>query len=103
MGRLLGGRPTAYATSAWRQGTNPTPTKLLELVNRFDTNWGAELQALFDDDDELIERSIRNLVATRNRVAHGSSEQVRVRPALEFASHAELLGAWFIGRFDPTQ
>jgi hypothetical protein len=96
-------RVAAYAQSAWRQGTNPSPAKLIELVTRFDPSWGAELAGLLAEDDEFLHRSIKNLVSTRNRVAHGSSEQVRVRPALDFASNATLVVDWFVQTFDPTR
>jgi hypothetical protein len=94
-------RVGAYAAASWRRGFNPTPQALVELVSRFDGLWAEELQGILDDDDERLSRSLSNLVSTRNKVAHGASEQVRIRVALDFASDAREVSDWFLMRFLP--
>lgn len=92
-------RVRSFVTTSWRRGTNPTPGTLTELLARLDPAWSDQLGDLLGANDERLHRSLKNLVATRNKVAHGSSEQVRVRTALDFASDAVEVADWFTTRF----
>ena len=67
----------------------------------FDRLWGEELQNLLEWDDERLSRSIANLVSTRNKVAHGASEQVRSSGRTSFRRGRSKISDWFLQRFHP--
>lgn len=80
---------------------NPTPDRLLNLVGAFDSAWRAELETRLDADDQLLRREIAFLVDRRNKIAHGVSESVTARKALDLLEAARDVADWFLLRFDP--
>lgn len=97
--------PAAYnfASSWLGGGTNPAPERLIKLVRRFHHEWGEELYAFFEADDQRLRRSISFLVGRRNKIAHGESEGVGARRSLDLADEAMEVADWFILRLDPTR
>jgi hypothetical protein len=95
--------PTAasFGRSWLGRGGNPWPGSLVQLVRRFDGSWGDELQALFDRDDEQLKREVSLLVDRRNKIAHGLSEGIGARKALDLVAATEPIADWFIWRLDP--
>lgn len=94
-------RVASFGQSWFGRGRNPTPDSLVQLVNRFDGEWAESLQNLLDKDDELYKRELAFLVDRRNRIAHGLSEGVGTRKALDLVEVGKEIGQWFITTFDP--
>jgi hypothetical protein len=92
---------SAYGSSWLGKGSSPTPDHLVRLVRRFDRTWADALEAFLRADDELLWRELSLLVDRRNLIAHGLSEGVTQRKALDLAGHAKVTADWFITRFDP--
>lgn len=89
--------------SSWLgRGMNPSPERMIALVNRFDTVWGTELEDLLKADDEFLARELAFLVDRRNKIAHGLNEGIGARKALDLKSAAVSVTDWFILRFNPS-
>lgn len=95
-------RSSSFAHSWFGRGANPSPGNLVSLVSKFDPEWGKDLQQFLDDDDELLKRQLDFLVTRRNKIAHGESEGVGVRKALDLSETAFKLTDWFIVTFNPS-
>jgi hypothetical protein len=93
----------AFGASWFGRGFNPTPDRIVSLVKRFDSMWATELEEKLEADDELLSRELSFLVDRRNKIAHGLSEGLGARKALDLVAAAEELADWFIARFDPQQ
>jgi hypothetical protein len=91
----------SFAGSWFGTGRNPSPTKLLELVRKFSNEWEVDLRGILDADDEYLRRELELLVAKRNKIAHGLSEGVGARKALDFVPCVVKVAEWFILSFDP--
>jgi hypothetical protein len=94
-------RVTSFGTSWLGRGANPSPERLVGLVRRFDTEWATELQGRFDVDDQRLSREVSFLVDRRNKIAHGVSEGIGARKALDLVSVTREVADWFILRLDP--
>ncbi len=94
-------RSAAFGESWLGRGSNPKPSKLVELVKRFDTEWGEELHGLFAQNDELLRRELEFLVDKRNRISHGLNQGIGMTKALSLVPHAITVSDWFIIKFDP--
>ena len=94
-------RSAAFGASWFGRGNNPTPSRLVELVRRFDPAWADDLQELFNNDDELLHREISFLVDRRNKIAHGLSEGIGVRKSLDLVDPTKSVCGWFINTLDP--
>lgn len=94
-------RASAFGASWLGRGSNPSPGKLVALVQRLDKSWAAELLDLFNLDDEVLKRDIEFLVSSRNRIAHGQSNSIGTRRALDLSKSVLIVTQWFIERFDP--
>lgn len=73
----------------------------MQLVQRFDNHWAKDFEALLDKEDEFLRRELSYLVDRRNKIAHGLSEGVGVRKALDLVPVGQEIGNWFIVTFDP--
>lgn len=89
-----------FISGFFGRGSNPTPDRLLMLVERFDRSWSAELEDYFAADDELVARDLALLVDRRNKIAHGLSEGMGARKALDLTRLARDLADWFVLRLD---
>lgn len=98
-----GGVVRTFSQSWLPSHRNPWPDRLVEWVGRFDSTWSAELVELFDDDDERLRRELAFLVDRRNRIAHGLSEGIGVRKALDLRAVSLEVADWFIRRFNPNR
>lgn len=83
------------------RGRNPKPEALLTRMAGFDEKWAADLLALFKDEDGKISRELEFMVDRRNKIAHGQSESVNRRKALDLAEIALDLGEWLTTLIDP--
>jgi hypothetical protein len=94
-------RASAFGGSWLGQGRGAHPDNLVALVSKFDSEWAAEFNELLDQNDQELRREISLLVNRRNKIAHGLSEGIGVRKALELAHYARLAADWFVLRLDP--
>ena len=94
-------RSSGFGGSWLGRGRNPSPGNLVELVRRFDAAWADELEDRFNQDDERLRREVSFLVDRRNKIAHGLSEGVGVRKAMDLVLVAIEVTEWFILRLDP--
>jgi RiboL-PSP-HEPN len=95
------GRVKHFSTSWLKRIENPTPDNLLQLAGRFDSTLRDDLGALFEGNDGELRREISLLVEKRNAIAHGESEGIGSRKALDLLKYSRLLTDWFILNFDP--
>lgn len=54
------------------------------------------------EQDELLHRELSFLLDRRNKIAHGHSEGITVRKALDLKRVAVQIADWFILRFNPN-
>ena len=94
-------RVAAYGVSWVSQRGNPKPERLVDLVRRFDSEWGDELESLLDEDDGYVRRELSFLVDRRNKIAHGESEGISASKALALLEPVRRLADWFVLRLDP--
>lgn len=83
------------------KGRNPRPETLLDRTKSLSESWAADLQSYLDDDDGKVRRELEFMVDRRNRIAHGQSESVNRRKALDLADVALDLGEWLTMLIDP--
>jgi hypothetical protein len=95
------GRVKLFSRSWLVRVNNPDPDRLLELVGRFDLDLQQDLRRLFGENDFELKREISLLIDKRNSIAHGESEGIGSRKALELLRYSKLLTDWFISNFDP--
>jgi hypothetical protein len=95
------GRVKYFSESWLKRIENPTPDRLLELVGRFDSSLKDDLSELFEKNDGELKREISFLVGKRNTIAHGESEGIGPRKALDLLKYSKSVTDWFILNFDP--
>ena len=95
------GRVRFFSASWLKKVENPTPDNLVQLVGRFDSSLRDELSALFEDNDGELRREVSLLVEKRNAIAHGESDGIGSRKALDLLNYSRILTDWFIRNFDP--
>jgi|SRR5580658_10504175 hypothetical protein len=95
------GRVKLFSHSWLSRINNPNPDYLLELVGRFDASLQSDLRTLFEDNDFELKREISLLIDKRNAIAHGESEGIGSRKALDLMKYSKSLTDWFILNFDP--
>ena len=94
-------RVYSFGVSWLGRGMNPSPERLISFVNRLDPAWASELREMLDADDQHLSRELSLLVDRRNKIAHGLSEGIGARKALDLVSAVTETASWFILRFDP--
>jgi hypothetical protein len=95
------GRVMQFSQSWLKRLDNPAPDRLLELVGRFDGPLENDLCTLFNRNDGELRREISLLIDKRNAIAHGESEGIGSRKALNLLNYSRSLTDWFILNFDP--
>lgn len=92
---------SSYGASWLGRGANPTPDHLSRLVRRFDATWADGFDVLMHSNGDLLRTELSFLVDRRNKIAHGLSEGITGRKALELATYAKQVADWFVVQFDP--
>ncbi|WP_214108081.1 HEPN domain-containing protein [Acrocarpospora catenulata] len=95
------GRVRLFSRSWTARINNPEPERLIEMVGRFGPELQRDLRELFENNDSELKREISLLINKRNLIAHGESEGVGSRKALDLLNYSQLLTDWFILNFDP--
>ena len=83
------------------KGRNPRPEVLLERTALLSEDWGESLHDYLRKDDATAHRELSFMVDRRNQIAHGQSESVNRRKALDLADVALNLGEWLTELIDP--
>jgi len=91
----------AYIRSGFFKGANPRPERLVTTLKRLDPVIAADVEIFLQADDQERSRDLQFLIDRRNKIAHGQSENVGRRRALELASVAIDLGDLFVQQLDP--
>lgn len=75
----IGGRSapqvTSFLKSFFRRGTNYDCDDILELLLKFDNNWGNRFK-LFVNDNDQIKGGIASCYAIRNSIAYGGTQSL---------------------------
>lgn len=93
---------SSYAKSWLPWGTTSAkPSSLANLLQRLSPDISSRFDDFVSKDDEAIKRELSNLVAKRNRIAHGEGENVTAAKALEFRLLAAQVCDWFVDELGP--
>lgn len=92
-----------YIRSGMFKGRNPWPNRIEELLGAFFDDWGRQIKEFLDADDELLNRELKFLIQKRNSIAHGQSEGVARRKALDLCDYAILLADKIIDIVAPVR
>jgi hypothetical protein len=99
-----GGPVRSFARSQLgRLNANVGPGSLVELVRKFDPDLEADLTRFLDEENQRVRRELDFLVRSRNRIAHGESENINPRKALDLKEIACEVVDWFILSFNPAR
>jgi len=82
-------------------GKNPKSDTLIMRLRSFDEVWATSFGDYLADDDNRAQRELDYMVDRRNRIAHGGSESVNMRKALDLADIAVEIGERLITLLDP--
>lgn len=82
-------------------GRNPKPGSISEILKRLSPDWAAEFDEMMAEDSDLYSRELSFLVDRRNKIAHGQSEGVGRRKALDLAKIALHIADWIIETLNP--
>lgn len=82
----------SYVESGFFKGRNPKPGKIDSLLRSFRVEWAEEVADLLGKDDELLKRELEFLVSKRNSIAHGQSDSLGRRKALDLCDYAIMIG-----------
>lgn len=91
----------SYVRSGFFRGSNPHPSRLTGTLDRLNKSISNDLSGFLSQDDQRVHRELGFLIDRRNRIAHGQSENVSRRKALDLASIALEIGDWITEHLDP--
>lgn len=77
-----------YVKSGLFRGRNPKAGRIEEFLSSFREGWGKEITDFLCADDELLKRELDFLVSRRNKIAHGQSEGIGRRKALDLCDYS---------------
>jgi hypothetical protein len=91
-----------YVKSGLFRGANPSPELLSRRLNALSAEWASDFAELMDADDGLFGRELSFMVDRRNKIAHGRSESVNRRKAVDLSQIGLDLGDWLVQCVDPS-
>lgn len=94
---------TSYVRSGLFKGRNPTSKAMCETLGRLNSGWESSFEDFLSEDLGLYQRELNFLVDRRNKIAHGQSEGIGRRKALDLAEYAFDIGDWIIDCLDPRK
>lgn len=92
-----------FTVSGLPRSANPSAEYLANLFKRLDPAWASELNELLDDNNRRIRDDLKFLLEVRNKIAHGASQTVGRRRAVELARVSKDLADWFIRRLSTAR
>lgn len=93
----------SYVRGGLFRGRNPKSGTMLEVLRRFDSGWAADFESFLGQELGLYQRELDFLVDRRNKIAHGQSEGVTRRKALDLCDYAVDIADWLVDCFDPSK
>lgn len=77
-----------YIRSGMFKGRNPKPDRIEKLLGDFHSEWRTQIKNALDENDEILRRELAFLVQKRNKIAHGQSDGIGKRKALDLCNYA---------------
>ena len=93
------GEALRFGLSWIERPPNPRADEIIKLVSRFDSKWAQELEILLSEDERRTR--VNSLLGIRNDIAHGKSQGVSKRQALEYYDLVVEIIDWVLDRFEP--
>lgn len=93
-----GVRVANFTVSGLARSANPNAEHLANMFKRLEPAWASEFNDLLDEDNRRIRDDLKFLLELRNKIAHGVSQTVGRRRAVELAKVSKELADWFIRR-----
>jgi hypothetical protein len=90
-----------YVRSGFFRGSNPKPSRLAETLSKFDPSLATVITAQLEAGDQRLSRELSFMVDRRNKIAHGQSENVSRRRALQLGEVALEVGDAVTLALDP--
>jgi len=94
-------RIASHLRSTLFKGRNPTPGRIETLLDSLDNSMVERIRIAFDADDELKRRELKYMVSQRNLIAHGGSDGISRRRALDLSDVALGIGDLVVSILDP--
>lgn len=92
---------SAFVRTQFFRGANPTPKRIGETLRKLDPAKADAFGQFIEADDQRLKRELEFMVNRRNKIAHGQSENVNRRKALNLALVALEVGDWVVSTLDP--
>lgn len=98
-------RVAAYtaAVRARSRGSNPNPNNVSEILRSLDPTWGTEFTLMLNEDSQRMRTELTFMVESRNKIAHGVSETIGRRRALDLVGVSKSIADWIILQLDPRR
>ena len=91
----------SFVRTQFFRGANPSPARLIDTLRKLDPSRADQLDSFINDDDQRLKRELEFMVNRRNKIAHGQSETVRRRKALDLTGAALEVADWIVVALDP--
>lgn len=83
------------------RGQSLEPQGLEDRIRSISGEMAEDFREFLSEEDNELRRELGSLRAVRNRIAHGESERIGRRQALNFAETADKVAEWLIAHFRP--
>lgn len=97
------GSVASYVRGGLFRGRNPKSGTMIDVLRRFESSWATDFEEFLGRDLGLYQRELDFLVDRRNKIAHGQSEGVTRRKALDLCGYALEIADWLVDCFDPRK
>jgi len=91
----------SYVRTQFFRGANPSAARIGETLRKLDPSRADKFEDFINEDDQRLKRELDFMVNRRNKIAHGQSETVRRRKALDLADVYEVIADWVVTSLDP--
>lgn len=95
------GTAKSYSLSWLSRSINPSADNIRSTLGRFDQGFVDEFDRLLSERDNELHNNLSALVAKRHAIAHGQSDGLGVRRALDLYASAKTIADWMIRRLCP--
>lgn len=91
----------SFVRTQFFRGANPSAARIGDTLRKLDPSRADAFEAFINDDDQRLKRELDFMVNRRNKIAHGQSETVRRRKALDLADVSLEVADWVVTALDP--
>ncbi len=74
----------AFSNATLRKIQNPKASRFVEIVSRFNKDWGSDLDVYMSDGSERRKSAINSIMANRHLIAHGKNSNVTLRQVKDY-------------------